>query len=51
MEQFFELTNIITLVGISVVISLTKRLVFTDPLLVKLVVLILIVKSYYDIFF
>jgi hypothetical protein len=51
MEQFFELTNIITSVGIGATIGLTERLAFMDPLLVKSVASILAVESRHDAFF
>ncbi|KAF4624709.1 hypothetical protein G7Y89_g13460 [Cudoniella acicularis] len=50
-EQFFELADIITSVGIGATIGLAKRLAFTDPLLIKPVASILAVESRHDAFF
>ena len=50
-KQFFKLANIITLISIGATISLAKRLAFTNPLLVKSVALILVIKSRYNAFF
>jgi hypothetical protein len=38
-------------VGIGAIIGLAERLIVIDPLLVKLVLLILVVKSCHDVFF
>jgi hypothetical protein len=50
-EQFFELADIITSVGIGAAIGLADRLAVTDPLLVKSVSSILAVESRHDAFF
>jgi hypothetical protein len=50
-KQFFELADIITLMGISAAIGLADRLAITDPLLVKSVSSILAVKSRHNAFF
>lgn len=49
-KDFFELTYIITLVGISATVRLTECLIVTNPLLIRLVSLMLAVKSRYNIF-
>jgi hypothetical protein len=51
MNKFIKLIDIITFIGISATIRLTKRLAFTDPILVKSVLLILTIESRYNIFF
>ena len=50
-KEFFKLTHTITLVGISATIRLNECLMITDPLLIKLISSILIVKSRYNAFF
>ncbi|KAF2186079.1 hypothetical protein K469DRAFT_574460, partial [Zopfia rhizophila CBS 207.26] len=44
-KRFFKLTHLITLVSINTIIRLIKCLIAINPLLIKLVLLILTVKS------
>jgi hypothetical protein len=50
-EQFIKFANIIISIGIGAIISFIKCFALIDPLLVKLVLLILVIKSCYNIFF
>ena len=50
-KGFFELTHLIILVSIGATIGLAKQFAVTDPLLLRLVLLILTVESRHNIFF